>query len=247
MRGGGNGGLALTFRAGFPYTSPQQADLPETTRETDLPTKRSRPQAPPRFPGAQGDQRGHACARAAPGQGAQAPVCLNPFRYNPDEALEGTVICRGFQKNRVAARWVAARRLTHPGPIDIMDRLKKRRDFLAAARGKKAARPGLVLQARAHKTNDTPILAPLRVGFTVTRKVGNAVTRNRAKRRLRAVAENIIPACGQAGYDYVLIGRAGTLSRPYSDLINDLKMALRRVHATAPAGATQLVRNRPHG
>lgn len=118
-----------------------------------------------------------------------------------------------------------------------MDRLKKRRDFLAAARGKKAALPGLVLQARARGTGSVPPRAPARVGFTVTRKVGIAVIRNRAKRRLRAVAQSIIPVCGQAGYDYVLIGRAGTLKRSYPDLIDDLKMALRRVHATAPAGA----------
>ena len=111
-----------------------------------------------------------------------------------------------------------------------MNRLKKRRDFLAAARGRKWATPGLVLQALAatNSSHETP-----RVGFTVTRKVGGAVTRNRARRRLKAVAANVIPSSGRAGYDYVVIGRGGTLTRAYPDLVEDLKVALARVHQPA--------------
>jgi ribonuclease P protein component len=75
-----------------------------------------------------------------------------------------------------------------------------------------------------HKT-DT-----VRVGFTVTKKVGDAVRRNRAKRRLREVARAVLPLYAVGGTDYVLIGRDATLTRPFADLIEDLKTALRKVH-----------------
>jgi ribonuclease P protein component len=99
-----------------------------------------------------------------------------------------------------------------------------RRDFLAAASaGRKAAEPGMVFQARAQPGQ------PCRVGFTVTRKVGNAVVRNRARRRLRAAADHVLRAAPPAGWDLVLIGRAGTLDRPFAQLCADLRRALDRV------------------
>ena len=69
----------------------------------------------------------------------------------------------------------------------------------------------------------------IRVGFTASRKVGNAVIRNRAKRRMRAAAASVLPALGRPGTDYVLIARAGTVDRPFAELIADLEAALRRV------------------
>lgn len=86
--------------------------------------------------------------------------------------------------------------------------------------------PGVVLQAYQRGDDDDP-----RVGFTVTRKVGNAVIRNRVKRRLREAAREMIGKSGQCGFDYVLIGRQGTIARPYSDLLADLSRALKQVHA----------------
>jgi len=105
-------------------------------------------------------------------------------------------------------------------------RLKQRADFLRAAKGAKAAMPGLVLQARAGPAPE----AAARVGFTVTRKVGNAVARNRAKRRLRAIADALLPGKSRAGFDYVLVGRTATLTRNFSALREDLQKALARVH-----------------
>lgn len=71
----------------------------------------------------------------------------------------------------------------------------------------------------------------VRVGFTCSKKLGNAVTRNRAKRRLRAVARTVLPGAGHAGWDYVLVGRPGTtVSRDFAALVADLDAALARVH-----------------
>lgn len=97
---------------------------------------------------------------------------------------------------------------------------------MAGAR-QKWAMPGLVLQARRRDDQG----GALRVGFTASRKVGGAVVRNRAKRRLRAAAEEVLAAHGKAGYDYVLIARAATPTRPFPALLKDLEAALKRVGA----------------
>jgi ribonuclease P protein component len=108
--------------------------------------------------------------------------------------------------------------------------LKARADFLrVAATRRRAAAPGLVLQA-ALRSEGSGCGAIVRVGFTASRKVGNAVIRNRAKRRLRSVAAAILPCNGRPGTDYVLIARATTVDRPYQALIADLEAALRRVN-----------------
>lgn len=111
-----------------------------------------------------------------------------------------------------------------------LDRITHRSDFLKANRGRKFATPGLVLQARRrNEPNETGSETIIRVGFTATKKIGNAVTRNRIKRRLRALAREILTESGKPGYDYVLIGRAMTPDRAYSDLVDDLTKALHMV------------------
>ena len=107
-----------------------------------------------------------------------------------------------------------------------MERLKKRADFLRAAKGIRRVTPSLTLE-----TCPTPEPAnAVRVGFTATRKLGGAVERNRAKRRLRAVAAAVLPLSGRAGNDYVLVARPGTLTRQFSSLIEDLGQALAAAH-----------------
>jgi ribonuclease P protein component len=108
-------------------------------------------------------------------------------------------------------------------------RLKTRADFLrVAASGRRAVRPGLMLQAAADPSG-IDATASVRVGFTASRKVGNAVVRNRAKRRLRAAAAEVLARDGRPGTDYVLIARSGTGERRYVDLLGDLASALGQV------------------
>ncbi|MGK7868529.1 ribonuclease P protein component [Falsiroseomonas sp. E2-1-a20] len=108
-------------------------------------------------------------------------------------------------------------------------RLKLRREFkLVAARGQRAARPGLVLQV----LRDTG--APLRVGFTVTKKVGNAVIRNRTKRRLREAARLLLGQDAPPGFDLVMIGRDGTAKREFRQLLGDLRGALKQGGVPVP-------------
>jgi len=121
--------------------------------------------------------------------------------------------------------------MTETPKIKQIQRLKKRADFLRIAKGRRFAMPSLVLQmARSDLVDaDTnPAPAP-RLGFTVTKKVGNAVVRNRARRRLKAAAARIMPALAKPGCDYVLIGREGTLDRSFADILQDLDTALRRI------------------
>ena len=116
--------------------------------------------------------------------------------------------------------------------MGILDRLKRRREFLiVAGQGRKWAAPGLILQALPHPSAEPAACAGLRVGFTVSRKVGNAVARNRARRRLKAAAAAILPSQARAAYDYVLIGRQQTMTRPFPALLQDLETALRKTGA----------------
>jgi len=113
--------------------------------------------------------------------------------------------------------------------------LTKRADFVAASRARRQARPGLLLQGRERAPAEG--VAGVRVGFTCSKKVGNAVARNRAKRRLRAVAREVLPERGRAGWDYVLIGRPeATAARPFASLLADLAGAIEAIHAPRAGG-----------
>ena len=111
-------------------------------------------------------------------------------------------------------------------------RLKRRREFLrVAGTRRKYVAPGLILQVRRHDDGFPGDMPPFRVGFTVSRKVGNAVQRNRARRRLSAAVERVMPVHAKEGFDFVVIGRKRTLRRPFTALLADLETALKRLEA----------------
>ncbi len=109
--------------------------------------------------------------------------------------------------------------------------LKKRRDFLRIAEeGFSVPVSGLVLQGRERKEPCEVNAKTIRVGYTVTKKIGNAVRRNRVRRRLRAAVSRVVPEMGSKRFDYVVIGRLSTFDRPFYALVKDLKTALEHIH-----------------
>lgn len=119
-----------------------------------------------------------------------------------------------------------------PGAFSVvkLSVLNQRADFLRAARAKRQPMPGFLLQARERAANE-PAATPIRIGYTCSKKVGNAVARNRAKRRLREIARAVLPVDGRPGWDYVLVGRPGaTAELPFAQLKSDLSAALRKLH-----------------
>ena len=117
---------------------------------------------------------------------------------------------------------------TPPAVSVCLKVLKNRSDFLLAARARRQGTKAMMVQGRDRRDGDPAI----RVGFTCSKKVGNAVARNRAKRRLREVARMVLPGKGKPGWDYVLIGRKdATAERAFEDLKGDLRFALKRLHS----------------
>ncbi|WP_430383342.1 ribonuclease P protein component [Yoonia maritima] len=122
------------------------------------------------------------------------------------------------------------------GPVDgtpavsvCLHVLKKRADFVRASSARRQGTPGIHLQARKRPEGEAE---GIRVGYTCSKKVGNAVARNRAKRRLREVSRAVLPEMGLDGWDYVLVGRKDvTATLPFDTLIADLRRALKKVHA----------------
>jgi len=113
-------------------------------------------------------------------------------------------------------------------------RLTRRADFLACSRAPWRAKPSVVVQLR-ERGDTADILGGPRLGFTASKKVGNAVARNRSKRRLREAAREVLYPVAKPGFDYVLIARPQTVSVDYTRLLDDLQAALQRLHAPSKA------------
>lgn len=115
-----------------------------------------------------------------------------------------------------------------PSAVSVcLETLKSRPDFLRTAQGRRQGTGSFLVQGRAREDD----AAIVRVGFTASKKIGNAVARNRAKRRLRALAREILPGHAQAGWDYVIVAKPeATISRVFADMRADLITALASVH-----------------
>jgi ribonuclease P protein component len=156
--------------------------------------------------------------------GAQAPSRL-PDSHGDRRRPQGS-------QRPSCARPEAAQRLTSPGTLTVpaVERLRKRVDFVAAAAGSKAPAAAFVLQARQRLDAGAP-----RVGFTVSKKVGNSVVRNRVRRRLREVVRLCDATRLRTGNDYVVIGRRAALSLPFEKLVAEFSGALTRIHKARAA------------
>ncbi|MDI4658667.1 ribonuclease P protein component [Xanthobacter autotrophicus] len=113
-----------------------------------------------------------------------------------------------------------------------MDHLRKRRDFLAAAKAERAGATSFLMQGR-----DRGDAGTVRVGFTVTKKTGNSVVRNRIRRRLREAVRRVLPETGRAGFDYVLVAREAALRTPFETLVREIERSVRKVNTPKVQGA----------
>ena len=187
----------------------------ETGREADLSTEQARAQAAARLP------RPHGNHRRTQGH------------------------CRAQ-----VTRPQAAERLIPPDGFTCMERLRQRADFLAAAKAARISAPAFVLQVRRREAEGPSREGapsregPCRLGFTVSRKVGNAVERNRARRRLREMVRLSGAGAAKPGHDYVVVARQAALNRPFDRLLADFENALRRA---GQPGATELPAHRAKG
>jgi ribonuclease P protein component len=126
----------------------------------------------------------------------------------------------------------------------VIERLRRRSDFRAAANGAQVSGRAFVVQARRRGEDGA-----IRVGFTVSRQVGNAAERNRVRRRLREIVRlSAAAGAGQlsSGHDYVLIGRRAALAAPFGEMLQELDAALVRIHAPGGKGTGSVARDPLH-
>ncbi len=182
--------------------------------QTDFPAEQPEAQAPARIPFAHGDEERPKGAGAPPRQGPQAA-----------QRLDTGIHSENPNKN--------------DQPLAI-ERLKLRREFLFVADGLAERKRNLVVQAR-NRATPRPAAG---AGFTATRKVGNSVVRNRARRRLREAARDHLPVYGLPGVDYVFIARQDTGECPWPRLLDDMESALISLRRRLAGGAEDLPRPR---
>ena len=186
--------------------------MPEKSREAPVSAVQDRPEAPARVPRPPEVEGRPPRARQSPVARPQAPLGLTSEHLTPGHPTDGQLSV-------------------------VLGRLRTRPEFLYVADGRSWTTPGLMLQARARPPESPVPSAAVRCGFTASKKVGNAVVRNRAKRRLRDVARRVLAAGGAPGTDYVLVARMDTATRDFTALLADAALALEKVSRPgAPEG-----------
>lgn len=187
--------------------------------QTDIPAEQPETQAASWFPFAHGHQEWPENPRFAPCEGPQEALRLGSGGETPSPA---PATSENLLQSQANAEGVA---------VELV-RLKLRREFLFVADGQADRRKHVVVQARPH-LQPRPEAG---VGFTATKKVGNAVARNRARRRLREAARQRLPTLGMAGVDYVFIARQETGDCPWASLLDDIETALLSLRRRFAAG-----------
>ncbi len=188
----------------------------ESGREADLSALKTGAQAPPRLSRANGDQERPQGRRASARARSQAPDRLVPLTTRRSASAKIETVLRLQQDD-----------LGIMSSSPVIETLTRRADFLAAARAFACAQGAVSAQARFRDDHSDRI----RIGFTATRRIGGAVVRNRAKRRLREAARAVAPLHVVPGCDYVLLARGGTPTRPWPSLLDDMARALHRLSA----------------
>jgi ribonuclease P protein component len=184
--------------------------------KADIPAEQPEAQAAPRFPHAHGDQERPEGAGSPPRQGPQETQRVGSSNSQVNESSQAN--------QRTGA-------VAPPEGVRI-ERLRVRREFLYVAQGPAERRRTVVVQARLRK----PSRPAAGAGFTSTKKIGGAVVRNRARRRLREAVRALLPGLGVAGADYVFIARLDTAECPWGRLLDDVESALVSLRARLLVG-----------
>ena len=123
-------------------------------------------------------------------------------------------------------------------PNARLESLRKRKDFIAIRAGRRQHSPSFVLQMR-ERGEDNFAAEGVRIGYTATKKTGNAVERNRIKRRMRAVVHQVMPIYARQAHDYVLIGKRAALNTEFETMVAELGSSLSRVHQNSDKSGTK--------
>lgn len=225
---GAGGHLCLhhKFRAGAAISSQKWS----WSGETDLSAEPARAQAAARVPQAHGNTGWRARDRPPASQGAQAPLCL-------------TLGCQQGRRRRQHAPFAC------PSETMRIATLKRRAEFVRIRGGARWSTGSLVLETKPRadtREGKGGLVDDPRFGFTVTKKIGGAVVRNRVRRRLKEAVRALPPGFARPGHDYVLIARAGAFACPFALLQRDLAVAFGRVHQALPPGADGATDYAPH-